>query len=297
MIRVNQGFPGQSVVALPIEVINQMREQMAVGSFLTCMAGFFPQALGHYCAREKGISDTHMLIYCIEGEGKAIINGVEYTIKEDMFFHIDKRTPHSFMADRKKPWTQYWIHFDLLPNDPLYTHLATPCVKRVNKLSRVETIALFEKLIVLLGKEATPELLILANNTAAHLVALLYFNECYEAQSDDHEEKLLIDLCEHYMIESLHKKLSLEDIGLQYGYSISYLQRLFKRERGVSPKRYFIQLKIDKAKEYLATSTLSIRQIAIRVGYTDPLHFSRLFKKITSLNPTQYRNTCKKSIT
>ncbi|MGN0177869.1 MAG: AraC family transcriptional regulator [Monoglobaceae bacterium] len=80
------------------------------------------------------------------------------------------------------------------------------------------------------------------------------------------------------------------------GLSVSGFYNKFKRVIGVSPKKYFTNIKIEHAKELIAFSELSIKEIASMFGYEDSLYFSRLFKQATGLSPSEYRSQSKKSI-
>lgn len=75
---------------------------------------------------------------------------------------------------------------------------------------------------------------------------------------------------------------------LSHGFSASAFPRLFKRQTGYTPKDYFTRLKLHEACQLLDNSTLTVKEIAFRVGYEDPLHFSRVFKLINELSPTDW---------
>lgn len=289
MARVEQGFRGQQVAALPVDVMERMRLEGRAGTFLACMAGYFPHAYGHYCERDSGISGTAMLLYCIKGKGKVEFGGNEYTVGEDMFFYVDKDTPHRFMADEREPWTIYWLHFDMTAAEPLKPFLQAPAVGAVNSRGRMEFISLFERVIRLLGGGSEEENLLQANITAGYLMSGFCFRSFGEEKNERVSQDSLVDLCEHYMRASIHKNLSLEELSSRYGYSVSYLQRVFRDKKGVPPKQYFLRMKMDKAKELLARSDMNITELSNRIGYDDPLHFSKLFKKHTGYNPTEYR--------
>lgn len=57
----------------------------------------------------------------------------------------------------------------------------------------------------------------------------------------------------------------------------------------MSPQEFLVNYKIDKASELLKNTDLSIKAVASSVGYSDPLTFSKIFKKITGDNPKGYR--------
>ncbi len=65
----------------------------------------------------------------------------------------------------------------------------------------------------------------------------------------------------------------------------------FKEATGSSPLQYFINLKLEKAKELLSYSDLSITEVAEKIGYDNPLYFSRQFKAHMGYSPNKYRKT------
>lgn len=73
--------------------------------------------------------------------------------------------------------------------------------------------------------------------------------------------------------------------------SPSRLHQLFKRETGVPPARYLRLLRMERARELLETTHLSVKQVMARVGVTDESHFVRDFKKTHGLTPARYRES------
>lgn len=64
---------------------------------------------------------------------------------------------------------------------------------------------------------------------------------------------------------------------------------LFKAHSGVSPYRFQLKLRIDRAAEMLSYTGASVAEIALAVGFKDPAYFCRLFKKYIGLTPSEYR--------
>lgn len=65
-----------------------------------------------------------------------------------------------------------------------------------------------------------------------------------------------------------------------FGYSESYMYRLFFKETGYAPMNYFLHMKIDRACQLLLHTNMKINQVALKLGFDDPYYFSRIFKKI-----------------
>ena len=85
-------------------------------------------------------------------------------------------------------------------------------------------------------------------------------------------------------------KSHMVDICQKFGYSRSYLNKLFQSELGVTPLVYATYRKIEKSKALLRETPLNIAQIAAGLGFESPQYFSRVFKRCTGMTPTAYRN-------
>lgn len=91
------------------------------------------------------------------------------------------------------------------------------------------------------------------------------------------------------MRDDLRRERSLDELARRVSLSRSRFQHLFKAETGTSPAHYLRDLRLDRARELLETSLLSIKQVMAGVGISDKSHFVREFKKAYGLTPTQYR--------
>lgn len=71
--------------------------------------------------------------------------------------------------------------------------------------------------------------------------------------------------------------------------SSSRLRHIFKEEIGLSPRQYLKAQRIERARQLLETTYFNIKEIIVRVGIRDQSHFSRYFKSVHGLSPSQYR--------
>ncbi|MBM9833679.1 helix-turn-helix transcriptional regulator, partial [Enterococcus faecalis] len=69
----------------------------------------------------------------------------------------------------------------------------------------------------------------------------------------------------------------------------NYLNRLYKKEQGIGIKEYMVNIKIDYAKTLLATTNLSVNEVADQAFFSDAKHFMRTFKQKNGLTPSDYR--------
>lgn len=83
-------------------------------------------------------------------------------------------------------------------------------------------------------------------------------------------------------------ELDLERVADELAVSPTRLSRVLNREVHVSFRRMLRQVRIEEAKRLLATSRLSVKEVAARVGFSDSHYFSRIFKEMTGERPTEY---------
>jgi len=105
-----------------------------------------------------------------------------------------------------------------------------------------------------------------------------------------------VELVTAIMHDNLHQRLSLRKLARSAGLSQSRLHHLFKRETGATPAHYFHLLKLERAREFFDTTTMSVKEVINRVGIKDRSHFDREFKRVYGLTPTQYRMDAQASL-
>jgi AraC family transcriptional regulator len=92
-----------------------------------------------------------------------------------------------------------------------------------------------------------------------------------------------------YIDENLGTGLSLADIAQIVDISPHHFAHGFKRATGVSPHQYLIACRVERAQRLLRDTHLSMREIAYRVGYSNPAHFSTVFHRVAAMTPTTFR--------
>ena len=85
------------------------------------------------------------------------------------------------------------------------------------------------------------------------------------------------------------RDLSLEDIARQVRLSPFHFARAFRRETGVPPHQYLIEVRLKRASALLETTRLSIAEVAAAVGYEDQSYFARIFHRAFGVTPSAYR--------
>lgn len=100
-----------------------------------------------------------------------------------------------------------------------------------------------------------------------------------------------------YINENLSKDCSLNKIAEMVSVTPNYLQTVFTKAFGVSPYRYTIFKRIEKAKIMIKIGEKSMLDIALEIGFCSQSHFNRIFKEQTGKTPSQYRSDAFSNVT
>jgi len=118
----------------------------------------------------------------------------------------------------------------------------------------------------------------------------LYTAKTQKSENSDN----IVDRAKRYIEEKYAAKdMSLDEVSRIVEVSPYYFSKIFKEETGENFIEYLTRVRIDKAKELLNLSTLSMKEICQEVGYADPNYFSRAFKKNVGVTPTEYKEGIK----
>ena len=99
-----------------------------------------------------------------------------------------------------------------------------------------------------------------------------------------------------FLQQNVRSKISLDDVCAHTLFSRSYIQRLFKHQMGTSIMDYYKHLKIDEAKMMIREGKYNFTQISELLSYASIHHFSRHFKEITDMTPSEYASSVKVKI-
>lgn len=120
---------------------------------------------------------------------------------------------------------------------------------------------------------------------------IMNFTTAYFAEKAKLEglSRCIADIYEIIEKNYSNPELSIKLICDKLYMSHSHICVLFKRETGNTLNQYITEFRIEKAKELLADSTVKLYYVAARVGYTDQNYFTKIFKKVTNMTPSEYR--------
>lgn len=227
-----------------------------------------------------------ILHYVFSGKGILRINQKEYTISAHQAFIIPANVLAFYQADEKEPWTYEWIHVDgpklsqflqesgLSENNPVFK--AGDDYEIIEQIMK-DLVAYHEKQYFCIGK-------------IYELFDYIVSHSTIEKNRKDISKKLIyVKKIINYVQLKYCESIQVEDIAHACGFDRSYLSKVFKEATGQTLQQYILSYRMKKACELLTQHNHSIQFIAYSVGYGDVFTFSKAFKKLIGLSPSEYR--------
>lgn len=241
-----------------------------------------------HCWRPHGTADW-LLIHTLAGTVSVGTESGERLIRPGETILYSPGAVHDFGNDRLPgDWEVVWAHF-LPPVDWLRLLQWTPLGRGVMHMpeaqpeirERIETCLLEADRLYRSGLPSGQELAL--NSLEA---ALLWWN----VQNPTHavvEPRILAAI--DYLSRNPSRRVPVGELAAVAHLSASRFAHLFRAQMGTSPGRFVERQRIDQAKHLLELTLNPIGTIARETGFVDQFHFSRRFKALTGLSPTNYR--------
>lgn len=265
---MKDGFLNEKIFIIP-----KNKRMINENTFVTDI-GFFPYANDHYRERKIGCKEN-IAILCVNGKG--YVNGLE--VESNSLVIIPKNTPHYYRAAKSVPWDIYWVHFE----SDVFDYDDINILSLTNRQTR-SIKYIFYNMLSSLEYGINDFALKLNSISAEYLIQSI---KLFEKQPIKLPE--VVSKANQFVMDNINKNISLDELCDLCSVSRTKLHNLYKTEFNMSPINYFTQLKMDIASNYLIATPMSIKKIALILGYHDPYYFSRIFKKSFGVSPKIYR--------
>lgn len=153
----------------------------------------------------------------------------------------------------------------------------------------VEIASLFASMTPYFNPEVKPKDNFMELKLQEGLMALLAVDERFIPTMFDFNEPWKIDIL-GFMEENLACDLSIEEIAHYTGRSLATFKRDFKKISNLTPEKWLIKKRLEKAYELLNTGKKKVVEVSMEVGFRNPSHFSTAFKKEFGISPTAVLN-------
>ena len=236
------------------------------------------------------------LLYFTQGKAVTACNLQEYEVKKGTIVLVNGNELHTAIISQLNS-VYYCIQLD-----PNFFHnlIGDKYVHFENIIQDEDCTKLLDLLIETSSKKASIKNIVESKKLAYEFFILLTERHTKNVLGEEDYKKQFKKLDTfHHIVDYLDKNymddLSVADIATHFNMSTSYLAHFFKEYGQKSVIEYVNETRILHAKNFLEKEVIPISEIALRVGFSDINYFSRKFKAIVGITPTEYKKNYYKS--
>lgn len=231
----------------------------------------------------------YSLEFVYEGRGWVELAGQRSDIRSGSVFTYGPGIPHRIGVDASVVMTKYFVDFVGSSVKTLLhaTDLSEPILLGATALEPFRQQ--FETMIAT-GQDAAKH----ARRLCALLLEMLLLQtDEVEAssQSPDAMSWSTYRACRNYIEEHYLVLTSMHEVARACHVSPAHLTRVFKRYHACTPYRFLMQLKMNRAATLLMNPEMLVKEVAAQIGYDDPYHFSKVFKRTLGVSPDIFRRS------
>lgn len=187
----------------------------------------------------------------------------------------------------------YWLHFSPDIPDKSTAFFSLP---QQGKVPVLEKMAILMKQLQDMVKNNYPSVSIDMMTTCVltELYGQISLNIPFEP-NDPAQKQIYSDIIS-YVKRNINRNIKISEIAEEFNYNAKYIGHHFSQITGTTLKQFILNQKIDAANFILTDSNKSIDNIAKELGFSSGHNFSRTYKKMTGLTPSEYRNAYAKRL-
>jgi AraC-like DNA-binding protein len=242
----------------------------------------------------KRTISNNELVYVLKGKGNFTINKKKSKVRPGDFLMLLPKIPHSAHTIASDPFQLIYIHFDLFLNQNRKYRLRDQIWSEVQHIPRGLNIE--ENLIEIVNEFENNSW---GSKTVISACMLQVITKVYRLKHNFSLSPAKLKLMNKikpaldYLYEHFKEECNISYLAKIVHLHPFYLTRIFKHAMGMTPHLFLRKLRIQKAKMLILNTDLSFTQIAEYVGFNSIHHFSRAFKQLERITPSQYLQSIK----
>ena len=236
------------------------------------------------------IRNEYLIHIVTAGEGTYAADGRTYQLSAGSIFLIWPGISTVYRSDNDNPWSYVWFAFNGIKAESVLHYAGLSRENPVKVIPDTEPYVLnvtgiLNACQLTFSNEFKREAYLYA--LAAQLGDDLHDTD--NRSEYEYSYKTYVNHALDYIENNYYTNIRISAIADYIGINRSYLTTCFKKVLNMSPHEYLIEYRIRQAKNMLLNTSLPVNDIAEKVGYTDSLAFSKIFKNHTGMSPRTFR--------
>ena len=266
---------------------------------LNLLSGGFFRCNPAWSRKANSLDQCYKIYFPVSGAARLEMESGDYEIRSGRVYFIS-----GFQLRRQSCGRQmkvYWLHF--VPESLYLRHVLDqlPPVQSWSRAAKGWPASSYEDICRIFEHPFSEQNrprgdLSAANICRIYSLLLNLVAHCLESMDkvtfrDFHPDFYRLKPTLDFVHQHYREGLTLSRVAVVAGLAPNYFHRRFKRVFGVTPFEYIVGQRLNQARHLLASTRLTIKEIANATGYHDPLYFTRIFSKQLRMSPTEYRAT------
>lgn len=251
------------------------------------MAGDEFVASNYYIRRDKAA--VNVVCYVVTGIGTVRTKGREVTAAAGDLFVLEELEFQEYFVDPDRPWHVLWFNIvgPLLPALLHSYHLDSQIL--YPNVGKAVARYFYDAMDICRSEQDTVSKQQEMSSIVFRILLSLSRANIQTEQSYSNQMQMILDYLEKSIYSEQSTKLNYAEMGRALLLSPRQITRIFYLEMKCSPYTYYSGLRLEKARKYLESTTLSVKEISERLDYCDASYFSNAFKHRFGVSPNQCR--------
>jgi len=234
------------------------------------------------------IPNYNKFYFICDGQGWLKINGKEFYPLPSQLVLMPAGVTQSYSSINDNTFTKYWCHFSAKIGDiNIFDVLQLPYFVDIKDKSHFKL--LFKELI----NNYKSQSLSASFRTKAILLEIIaqFIDNAKTDNIQLYKSEFLgiLHIFTEYVEKHLSEDITIKQIARAVNFHPNYFIRYFKAHTGSSPMHYIIRIRMERAKELIVRSEMTVSEIGIAIGFNDLSYFSKAFKNYTGYSPSEFR--------
>ncbi len=237
---------------------------------------------------DRSDGSDFILYYMWKGSGDLTVDKKIFTLFPGDFYICRPGDARSFVPNASEQTEYYWFSFAGDKAKEILTDINFTSKEKYYIGHSNEIVSLFAKILDE-AKNGEPNAPLITSSLLSAALALMSRLAIHIIPDDPIRNQEKIAPAISAINSDCTSKMGVDEYAKLCNLSTSYFTHLFTKNTGYSPLEYKTRQRINIAKNLLATTNLSVKEISTIIGFKDPLYFGRCFKRTTGQSPSEYR--------
>jgi AraC-like DNA-binding protein len=243
----------------------------------------------YYYVWETGrVLDQYGVIYVTQGQGEFESAATRRTIVDaGTVFLLLPGVWHRYRPCEQVCWSYYWVHLGGGYLDRLVERRVLSAQRPIFRTGLQQNLLQSYAAMVERARSTPPGFQQMLCGNILEILGVTLATD--GGQPDSERLTALVRQATVILEQRMAEEVDLRELAASLDVSYDGFRHAFKRHTGLAPHQYLLQLRIQRARELLCGTDLTVRQVAASLGFEDPYYFSRAFRKMTGRSPNRWR--------